>query len=64
MTIICAEHRLFNVRFMHSDLVVAEAKIQFGKYSDAMEFVKEFIDHGDGKTILNGASIEGAVVNT
>lgn len=59
-----AERGFLNVCLMHSDLVVVGSKIQFGKDSGTLEFIKEFVYHGDGKTILNGVSIEGAVANT
>ena len=57
------ERRLVNIIGVHPHLVIPGAQIQLGEEARAVEFVKEFIDHGDGKRVLDSEGVEGAVVD-
>jgi len=43
-------------------LVIAGAEVQLGEELRTMQLIKEFVDDGDGESILDGEGIKSAVV--
>jgi hypothetical protein len=54
------ERGLVDVFDRHMDLVVARTKVELGEYLCP----KEFVDHGDGEGVFDGAHVEGVIVDT
>ena len=50
---------LGNVGLFHAYLVIARAKIMFGKELGATQFIQEVINDRDGKFVFNGKFVEG-----
>ena len=55
---------LGNVCLFHTYLVIAQAKIKFGKELGATQFIKEVINDRNGKFAFNGQFVEGTEVRT
>jgi hypothetical protein len=55
---------LGNVCLFHTYLVIARAKIKFGKKLGATQFIQEVINDMNGKFVFNGQFVEGTEVKT
>ena len=58
-----SERCLGDIGGVHADLVVAGAEVQLGEETGAVQLVEKFVDHLDGKRVLDGDGIEGALVD-
>jgi hypothetical protein len=59
----CVERGLVYVISMHPHLVVAQAEIKLGEEGHTAELVEWLFNDGDGELILDGAAIEGVIID-
>jgi hypothetical protein len=58
-----SERRLGHIGGVHADLVVAGVEVQLGEETGAVQLVEKFVDHLDGKRVLDDDGIEGELVD-
>lgn len=64
MTVVSAERCLVYVWLVHTNLMIAGAKVQFRKYGRTLQLSQKLINNWKWKTILDGDGINLAVINT
>src|SRR3954451_15861605 len=64
MTVARAKGRLWHIFILNADLVVARAKIEFGKYFGALDSVEDLIYARERVPILDGQFVQYSIVNT
>jgi hypothetical protein len=52
-----------NIFWMHANFMVATSKINLGEEPCSTQFIKQFINNGDRKFVLDSLVIQSAVVN-
>lgn len=64
MSLMSPEGRLGNVGWVHQDLVIPRAQVQFGEDHCPMEFVKQFINDRNWKFVFDCIVVKSSIVNT
>jgi hypothetical protein len=64
VALMSSKGHLGNVCLLHTYLVIARAKIKFGKELGATQFIQEVINDMNGKFVFNGQFVEGTEVRT
>jgi hypothetical protein len=64
VALMSAKGGLGNVGLFHMYLVIAQAKIKFGKELGATQFIQEVINDRNGKFVFNGQFVESTEVKT
>src|SRR3954471_17994631 len=64
MTVARAKGHLWYILILDADLVVARAKVEFGKYFGALDSIKDLIYARERVPILDGQFIQGSIVDT
>ena len=64
VALMSAEGSLGNVGLFHTYLVIARAKIKFGKELGATQFIQEVINDRNGKFVFDGQFVESKEIRT
>jgi hypothetical protein len=64
VTLMSLKGHIGDVGLFHTYLVIAQARIKFGKELGATQFIQEVINDRNGKFIFNGQFVEGTKVRT
>ena len=62
MAIMSFESGLWNIFFLHPNLVITRTKIQFGEETSTLELIQHIINDKNEKLILNGQFIKGTKI--
>jgi hypothetical protein len=60
---VCSERRLVDVVGGHAHLVIARAEVELGEELGSAKFIKQLVDDWNGEGVLDGAFVEGYVVD-
>ncbi|KAK8447283.1 hypothetical protein SEVIR_8G040866v4 [Setaria viridis] len=63
VAVMSSKCRLVNVSIVHSDLVIAAAKVKLGEVGGAVELVQKFVDNGNGEHIAHCLGVDSAIVD-